>query len=72
MLTMLIRYSDGSNRMFGLERRTSTGGDLDDNMMAAPTMALYGQFGNDSLTGKAGSDTLYGGDGAITLDGGPG
>ena len=69
----LSGYSDGSNRMFGLEERTiSRAVILTTILMAAPTMTRYGQFGNDSLTGKAGSDTLYGGDGADTLDGGPG
>lgn len=58
-------YSDGTNRIYGLDGNDTLSGD---------TLAdrLDGGLGDDLIYGKDGSDTLYGGSGNDTLYGGNG
>jgi Ca2+-binding RTX toxin-like protein len=58
-------YSDGMNRIYGLEGNDNLYG-------GAQADLIDGGVGGDSLTGNAGDDLLLGGDGNDTLDGGAG
>ncbi|MCF7544292.1 calcium-binding protein [Pseudomonas petrae] len=62
---MVVRTSDGNDRMWGYSAGDVIDGGLGDD-------EIYGQGGNDLLSGGAGNDSLSGDEGADSLEGGDG
>lgn len=65
-------YSDGTNRIYGLDGNDRLGGEGLADVLdgGSGDDLLYGKDGSDTLYGGVGNDTLYGGAGNDVLNGG--